>query len=548
MGEIKMKLNYSGIRDTDGWRKAEVILPDYDPEKLAEYTRKNPQWAHFGIGNIFRIFVGGIADKLISTGNMDRGITCIEAFDYDVVDKIYTPYDNLALAVILHGDGSMERRVLGALSEAVKARSGDPAAWARMKEIFTDPGLQLVTFTITEKGYALRNAEGEYFSYVKADMDNGPDRVSGAMGIVTAMLYERYKAGKHPLALVSMDNVARNGEKLSRSVGETAKVWAEKGFVENGFVDYVTDGRLVSFPWTMIDKITPRPSTEIAAKLEKSGVEDMQPVITEKHTYIAPFVNAEEPQYLVVEDDFPNGRPPLEKAGVYMTDRETVNRSERMKVTACLNPIHTALGPYDILLGHELFADGMSDPELAELARQVGYIEGLPVVEDPGILSPKAFIDEVIQERFPNVYLGDTSQRICVDISQGVAFRFGETVKAYVRKDGDAGHLTGIPLAIAGWLRYLLGVDDQGKVYTLAPDPMIPELLAQLNGIQTGHPDTLDAQLKPILSNENIFGVDLYKAGIGEKIEEMLREQLKGAGAVRSTLKKYLWGKSDIDD
>ena len=294
----------------------------------------------------------------------------------------------------------------------------------------------------------------------------------------------------------------------------------------------------------MIDKITPRPSEDVADALEADGIAGMRPVVTSKHTYIAPFVNAEGPQYLVVEDNFPNGRPPLERAGVYMADRETVNRSERMKVTACLNPIHTALAPYDVMLGHELFADGMRDPELAALARLVGYGEGLPVVEDPGILSPKAFINEVIGERFPNAFLGDTSQRICVDISQGVAFRFGETIKAYVAREGSAAKLTGIPLAIAGWLRYLLAVDDFGAPCTIAPDPLADELRGQLSGIEVGRPESLADQLRPILSNVNIFGVDLYEAGLGGKIEGMLREELAGFGAVRKTLQKYLTSKS----
>ena len=90
----------------------------------------------------------------------------------------------------------------------------------------------------------------------------------------------------------------------------------------------------------------------------------MAPVETSKHTFIAPFVNAEGPQYLVVEDRFPNGRPALEKAGVYMTDRDTVNQTERMKVTTCLNPLHTALAVYGCLLGYRKIADEMKDPEL----------------------------------------------------------------------------------------------------------------------------------------------------------------------------------------
>ena len=535
-----MKLTYKGLREVDAWQKAGVLLPPYDPEALSEKTVANPLWVHFGIGNIFRIFIGTIADQLVREGAMDRGVTCVETFDYDVVDKIYNPFDNLVMAVTLNADGTRIKRVLGILSEAVKAQSADPASWVRMKEIFTSPSLQMVSFTITEKGYALRNPDGVYFGYVQADMDNGPDKVTGAMGVVTAMLYARYKAGKIPLTLVSMDNVARNGEKLRASVLETARVWAEKGHVPADFVDYVSDEKVVSFPWTMIDKITPRPSEDIAADLMRDGIEDMQPVITSRHTYIAPFVNAEGPQYLVVEDNFPNGRPPLERAGVFIADRETVNRSERMKVTACLNPIHTALGPYDVMLGHELFADGMHDPELSRLAHQVGYMEGLPVVQDPGILSPKAFIDEVINERFPNAYLGDTSQRICTDISQGVAFRFGETVKAYVAKDGTAEWLTGIPLAIAGWLRYILAVDDEGKPYTLAPDPLVPDIRESFAAIEVGKPETFTDELKPILSNVNIFGVDLYQAGIGDKIETIFREELAGPGAVRATLKKYL--------
>lgn len=111
----------------------------------------------------------------------------------------------------------------------------------------------------------------------------------------------------------------------------------------------------------MIDTITPRPSEQIADDLETAGVEAMQPVITSKRTYIAPFVNGEELQYLVVEDSFPNGRPPLEKAGVYMTDQVTVNKAERMKVTVCLNPIHSALGPYGCTLGYTLFSEEMKD-------------------------------------------------------------------------------------------------------------------------------------------------------------------------------------------
>ena len=540
--EQTMKLTMAGIKDREAWEKAGIQLPGYDVEEVSEKARKAPRWVHFGIGNIFRVFIGGIADGLLEEGALDRGLTCVETFDYDVADKIYAPYDNLGLSVILHGDGTRDYKVLGALAEAVKAQSSNEKQWNRLKEIFAAPSLQLVSFTITEKGYALQKADGTWFPFVEEDIKNGPAKATGAMAVLTAMLYERYQAGKHPLALVSMDNCSQNGARLRQSVLTMAEEWKKAGYVDDGFLTYVSDEKRIAFPWTMIDKITPRPSEQIAADLEALGVEDMQPVITAKKTYIAPFVNAEKPQYLVIEDSFPNGRPALEKGfGVYMADRKTVNLAERMKVTVCLNPVHSATGPLGVALGYELFAHMLNtDADMMKMARMVAYDEGLPVVQDPGILSPQAFVDELFNDRFPNEYLGDTNLRLAVDVSQMVGIRFGETIKAYVEKYGDASRLTALPLGIAGWLRYMLAVDDAGKKYELAPDPMNEEIQEQLKDIVVGQPETFTDQLRPILSNERLFFIDLYKAGIGEKVENMFREMIVGPGAIKATIHKYV--------
>ena len=537
-----MKLTMAGIKDREAWEKAGIQLPGYDVEEVSEKARKAPRWVHFGIGNIFRVFIGGIADGLLEEGALDRGLTCVETFDYDVADKIYAPYDNLGLSVILHGDGTRDYKVLGALAEAVKAQSSNDKQWNRLKEIFAAPSLQLVSFTITEKGYALQKADGTWFPFVEADIKNGPAKATGAMAVLTAMLYERYQAGKYPLALVSMDNCSQNGARLRQSVLTMAEEWKKAGYVDDGFLAYVSDEKTIAFPWTMIDKITPRPSEQIAADLEALGVEDMQPVITAKKTYIAPFVNAEKPQYLVIEDSFPNGRPALEKGfGVYMADRKTVNLAERMKVTVCLNPVHSATGPLGVALGYELFAHMLNtDADMMKMARMVAYDEGLPVVQDPGILSPQAFVDELFNDRFPNEYLGDTNLRLAVDVSQMVGIRFGETIKAYVEKYGDASRLTALPLGIAGWLRYMLAVDDAGKKYELAPDPMNEEIQEQLKDIVLGQPETFTDQLRPILSNERLFFIDLYKAGVGEKVENMFREMIAGPGAIKATIHKYV--------
>ena len=207
-----------------------------------------------------------------------------------------------------------------------------------------------------------------------------------------------------------------------------------------------------------------------------------------------------------------------------------------MKVTTCLNPLHTALAVYGCILGYDLIADEMKDKELAELVRRIGLVEGMPVVTDPKILSPEKFADEVLNVRIPNPFMPDTPQRIATDTSQKVGIRYGETIKSYVAKDGSAKALTAIPLAIAGWCRYLLAVDDNGESFELSADPMADEVA----GIKVGEPSSYNGQLKNLLSNANIFGINLYEAGIGDKIEEMFVEEIAGKGAVRETLKKYL--------
>ena len=121
-----------------------------------------------------------------------------------------------------------------------------------------------------------------------------------------------------------------------------------------------------------------------------------------------------------------------------------------------------------------------------------------------------------------------------------LGIRFGETIKEYVQRYGDAKKLTGIPLAIAGWLRYMLAIDDDGNPFELSPDPMNDEIQEVLKDISIGNKDSLKDQLKPILSNVHIFGSDLYAVGIGELIEDMFRDLIADKGAIRATLKKYL--------
>ena len=536
-----MKLNYEGLRDTAAWSAAGIALPGFDWKEMCAATEAEPTWVHFGAGNIFRGFIARLQQALLNQGLVKSGIVAADTFDYDIIDKIYKPFDSMTVMVSLLPDGSLEKEVVASIAKGLRAGGAFPEDMEQLKAIFRSPSLQMASFTITEKGYALTNIQGQFFPFVEADFQNGPAKCSHAMSMVTALLLERFNAGAVPIAVVSMDNCSHNGEKLRSSVMTVVDKWLENGFVSQEFAAWVRDEKKVSFPWSMIDKITPRPAKVVEDALAAAGVEDTAPSVTSKNTFIAPFVNAEQPQYLVVEDRFPNGRPPLEKAGVYMTDRDTVNNTEKMKVTTCLNPLHTALAVYGCLLGYESIAAEMKDQQLKALVEKIGYTEGIPVVVDPKILSPMDFIHEVIDKRLPNPFMPDTPQRIATDTSQKVAIRFGETVKSYLaREDLNPADLTYIPLAIAGWLRYLLAVDDAGRPMACSSDPMLETLQSQLAGVELGRPESAEGKIAPILSNAVLFGVDLNQAGLGTKIEGMFRELLAGPGAVRATLKKYL--------
>ena len=538
-----MKLNLESIiRDAAKWQAAQVKLPSFDIAAERAATAETPEWIHFGAGNIFRGFIASLNQRLLEAGLVKTGIIAVDTFDFDIIDRIYRDFDNLTLNVTMNPDGTTTREVLASVAEALKADLSDAASAARLREIFRAPTLRMVSFTITEKGYQLYRTDGTLLPVVEEDVKAGPAAPKHAMSIVCALLLERFKAGAAPIAVVSMDNCSHNGEKLMNAVLEVARAWQANGFVTADFVAYLTDETRVTFPWSMIDKITPRPHERVRADLAAAGIEGMDPIVTSKKTFIAPFVNAEKPQYLVIEDKFPNGRPPLERAGVYFTDRETVNKTEKMKVTTCLNPLHTAMSMYGCLLGYTLICEEMKDADIVRLVKRLGYVEGLPVVVDPKILSPRAFIDEVVNERLPNPFMPDDPRRIATDTSQKVGVRFGETVKSYLAQGRDLAALVAIPLAIAGWMRYLLAVNDRGEPMEVSSDPLKDELQAKLAGIVWNDPKSYHGQLRGILANASVFGSDLTKTPLADKIEGYFVRLLGGVGSARQLLREELAG------
>ncbi len=527
-----MRLDLKGIADASSrqqWLDAGYRLPGYDIEMMRENTLKAPKWVHFGGGNIFRIFLAARMQDLLDKGLADSGIIVGEGFDPEVVEKGYAPYDNLNINVTLKADGTMDKEVCASVADAIVCSTQRPDDWKRFVDIFTNPSLQMVSFTITEKGYATSP------SYVQEDILRGPEKCTTICCMVVSLLNERFKAGAFPVAVVSMDNCSQNGLKLFTGVSTIAGRWAQMGMVSQEFVDWLCDESKVSFPWSMIDKITPRPDPTVAKVIAGDGVEDMDVIVTARRSYVAAFVNSEECEYLVVEDKFPNGRPALDKAGVYFTDRDTVTKVERMKVCTCLNPLHTAMSVMGCLLGYTRICDEMKDEDIVAYIKRLGYVEGLPVVTDPGILSPRSFIDDVVYKRLPNPFMPDTPQRIATDTSQKLAIRFGETVKEYIRTGLDLSSLKVIPVVLASWIRYLLAVDDNGQPFELSPDPLAQSAHADIEDLEFGKP-LRGGELDRILSREDIWGYNVLQSPLKDAVVRAFESMNTGCGAVRRTL------------
>lgn len=533
-----MLLNLNEIKNKDQWLKNGFIMPEYDVEALRKKTFAKPTWLHLGAGNIFRAFPAAVLQRLINAGEWNSGLIVAECFDGDIIDRAYRPYDNLSVLCTLKSDGTVDKTVVASVTEALRCDGARPADDARLIQVIASPSLQMVSLTITEKGYAVTDARGVALPWVEKDIVASPDKAETTMGKLCAGLYARFKAGKKAIALVSMDNCSHNGDKLRSAVMYIAEGWREGGFVTKDFITYIE--QKVGFPISMIDKITPRPDQKVADMLALSGFDCAGIVVTAKGTYTGAYVNAEETEYLVIEDLFPNSRPPLEKAGIYITDPETVDKAEKMKVCTCLNPLHTSMAVLGCMLGYTSICKEMEDKDINKLVHALAFTEAMPVVHDPGILSPKEFATQVLEKRLPNPFMPDTPQRIACDTSQKLPIRFGETLKAYAASDTlEIRDLKIIPFVLAAWLRYLTGIDDEGRAFDKSPDPMSEELAARFGSLRFGYKAT-EEELSDFLCRADIFGTDLVAIHVAPKVVDYFNRMMSGKGMVRQTLSEVV--------
>ena len=275
--------------------------------------------------------------------------------------------------------------------------------------------------------------------------------------------------------------------------------------------------------------------------LADDGFEDNYTIVTEKHTFTAPFVNAEETQYLCIEDHYTNGRPPLELGGVLYCDRETVDKIEKMKVCTCLNPLHTAMSIYGCMLGYTLISAEMADEDLRCLYPEDRLYRGYACCGRSRRAEPLRVHRRCHQP--------PSAQPLHARCSPAYRYRYLSEAGYPLRRDhqglrGSAVWISPtlmlIPLVLAGYARYLKGIDDNGQPFEIF-SPIRCWLSCRPSSapleVKEGEQDF--SCLKALYSRADVFGVDLYAVGLGEKIEGMVKELYAGNGAVRKTLHKY---------
>jgi mannitol 2-dehydrogenase len=443
------------------------------------YDRRQVQVGivHFGTGAFHRSHQAMYIDQLMTAGLApDWGICAVDVLPADRPKAAtFAAQDGLYTLMVKHSDGTIEPRIIGSLAEYLFA----PDVPGQVLDRLTDPRTRIVTLTITEGGYNVRPATGEFDDRngaVQLDLssDGAPRTV---FGFVTEALRRRRAAGVPPFTIVSCDNIQGNGDTAR------AMFTAFADLTEPGLGAWMRAE--VSFPNSMVDRITPVTTADDIERLRaESGIQDAWPVVCE------PFAQ------WVLQDSFPAGRPPLEKCGVQLVP--DVTPYELMKLRL-LNCSHQALGYAGYLAGHRYAHEAAADPVFAEFLTGYMQLEARPTLPDVPGVDLDDYIATLLR-RFRNPAIRDTLARLCAASSDRIPKWLVPVIRHNLAAGGPVVRSAAI---VASWARYAEGVDEQGQPIEVV-DALRAELMARA-GRQRAEP-------RSFIANEHLFG-DLAEHG-----------------------------------
>ncbi|MGD0686535.1 MAG: mannitol dehydrogenase family protein [Streptosporangiaceae bacterium] len=446
------------------WR-GQLPAPAYDRGLVT------PGVVHFGVGGFHRAHQAMYHDRLMNEGiALDWGICGVGVMAADRrMKQVLSAQDGLYTLVLKHSDGTYEPRVIGSIVEYLFAPDDPEAVIEKMAAEST----RIVSLTITEGGYNIHDATGEFD---EASPDIIRDLEPGAVprttfGLITEALRRRWKRGLVPFTVMSCDNLQDNGRLTKRALTAFARL------ADPELGDWVE--REVHFPNSMVDRITPVTTDADRAEVrEVFGIDDQWPVVCEPYTQ------------WVLEDTFTAGRPPYERAGVQLV--EQVEPYELMKLRL-LNGSHQAMCYFAYLQGYRLVHEAAQDPLYQ--AFLLGYMDK----EAAPTLPPVPGVDldgykHTLIERFCNPHIRDTIARLCAQSSDRIPKWVLPVVRHQLANDGEIRRSAAV---VASWARYAEGVDEQGDPIEVAD--RLADSLTRIARCQREDPGAF-------IANRDLFG------------------------------------------
>lgn len=444
-----------------------VVMPRYDRQQL------KTRIVHFGFGAFHRAHQALLTDRVLNSQGGDWGICEISLFSGDRLMSQLREQDHL-FTVLEKGATGNQPIIVGAVNECLNAKLDSLAA---IIEKFCEPQVAIVSLTITEKGYCIDPATGSL------DIANPriihdlqvPDEPHSAPGIIVEALHRRRQRGLQPFTVLSCDNIPDNGHVVKNAV----LGMAEKRSPE--LANWIREH--VSFPGTMVDRIVPAATEESLDEIARElGVADPCAISCE------PFIQ------WVIEDHFVSGRPQWETAGVQMVD--DVLPWEQMKLRM-LNGSHSFLAYLGYLAGFQHISDCMQDRAFREAAHRLMLSEQAPTLRITNV-DLDQYADSLL-ERFANPALKHKTWQIAMDGSQKLPQRMLDGIRVHLARQSEWPLLA---LGIAGWMRYVSGIDDPGEIIDIR-DPMSDKIRTIVEQ------STESERVSALLSLHEIFAADL---------------------------------------
>ncbi len=483
------------------------ILSEAKLKKLPRPTRKEPaitpRIIHFGPGAFFRSFVASLIDRINQKDFEKWGIIAVSLNSEATFNKLVG--QDLAFNAVSMSNIKKRVQTISAISDFLVAKK----EWQRVLEVLSDESIEIVSLTITEKGYHYNSDKKELdFSNqnIIDDLEN-PEKPKTAVGFIFAGLRDRYLNGKAPFTILSCDNLPNNGAIVKKIVLD----FAQK--IDPHLANWISQE--VCFPSSMVDRITPATHDQDIMNFAKEyGVHDPALVVHEEFFQ------------WVIQDKFSSERPKFELAGIQMASN--VELHEKMKLR-CLNGTHSALAYLGYLAGCNTIAECVSHANLVNYIQYLWEKEIIPTLETPDGENLNGYCSKLL-ERYQNPTIEHRTWQIAMDGSQKLPQRILETVNDLLKQQKN---FQGLALAIAAWIKYVTGIDLNGEIIDVR-DPLANELAFIAKKSKTS-----EHYVDSILNLNKVFPANLRNSSVfREEIQKSYKflEQYGSLGSIKKLM------------